>query len=404
MKMMCRVRVYDGGIKHVLLATCSALLSYYLSLVIYNYTGSMASLLVPMLSITGALLVYVRCGEQSSPFGVDVLSNLIDNFTSVMDLDLDSELYSTITSRFEAIVKSTTSEHGNPLILEMSGLLHLSLLGAYKVQGHTIKDKLSRSETLMLQSSVIDSIAPWSSQLLKLLLEYNVVDINNSSSFTLTPLELAIKLQNHEAAKMLVDRGGAVCQSFAPLKCSNALHYAVINGNNRDVQFILITVQAEYLHYSNQTMTALMLQSLLADTSGYDSTFLYSPLYISSIHCATGLSCTVYSYLSQYLTSVHPVLPLPPRMLHSQTCSCNDIMDGGDAQRRWYVNPNHLSGWSSYGSFRVGKNSRCDLPRVSVRQSDFSQEFERLFVDLGYVECSSVLALLMSLLCVVFQL
>lgn len=397
--MMCRV--CDGGIKHVAKLRASYL-SYYLSLIIY--TGSMASLLVPMLSVTGVLVVYVQCGEHSSPLGVDVLSSLINNFTSVMDLDVDSELYSTVTSRFEAVVKSTTSEHGNPPILEMSGLLHLSLLGAYKVQSHTIKDKLSRSETLMLQSSMIDSIAPWSSQLLQLLLEYNVVDINNSSRFTLTPLELAIKLQNHEAAKMLVDRGGAVCQSFAPLKCSNALHYAIINGNKRDVQFIMITVQAEYLHHSNQTMTASMLQSLLADTSGYDSTFPYSPLYISSIHCATGLSCTVYSYLSQHLTSVHAVLPLPPRMLHSQTCSCDDIMDGGDAQRRWYVNPNHLSGWSSYGSFRVGKNNQCDLPRVSVRQSDFSQAFERLFVNLGYVECSSVLALLMSLLCVVFQL
>jgi hypothetical protein len=362
----------------------------------------MASLLVPMLSITGALLIVY--GEHSSQLNMDVLSSLIDNFTSVMDLDVDSELYGTVTSRFEAVVKSTTSEHGNPPIREMSGLLHLSLLGAYNVQSHTIKDKLSRSETLTLQGRVVDFIAPWSSQLLQFLLEYNVVDVNNSSRFTLTPLELAIKLQNHEAAKMLVDRGGAVCQSFVPLKCSNALHYAAINGNERDVQFVMTTVQTEYLRNSNQTMSTSMLQSLLADTSGYDSTFPYSPLYISSIHCATGLSCTIYSYLSQHLTSVHPVLPLPPRILHSQTCSCDDVMDGRDAQRRWYVNPNQLSGWSSYCSFRVGKSSRCDLPRVNIRQSDFSQQFERLFVRLGYVECSSVVyilvALVISLLCI----
>ena len=329
----------------------------------------------------------VRCGEHSSQLDMGILSSLIDNFTSVMDLDVDSELYSTVTSRFETVLKSTTSENGNLPITETSGLLHLSLLGAYKVQSHTIKDKLSRSKILTLQGSKVDSIAPWSSQLLQFLLEYNVVDINSSSRFALTPLELAIKLQIFEAAKMLVHRGGTVCRSFSPLKCSNALHYAAINGNERDVQFVMSTVQTEYLRYSNQTMTVSLLQSLLADTSGYDSTFPYSPLYISSIHCATGLSCTVYSYFSQHLTPDHQVLPLPPRMLHSQTCSYDDVMnDGGDTQRRWHVNPNHLSGWSSYSSFQVGKNSRCDLPRVNVHQSDFSQEFERLFIDLGYVD------------------
>ena len=331
--------------------------------------------------------MYVRCGEHSSQPDVDVLNSLIDNFTSVMDLDIDSELYTTVTSRFETILKSTTSEREN-LIPEMSGLLHLSLLGAYKVQSHTIKDKLSRSEALALQGSVVDSVAPWNSELLKFLLEYNVVDANNSSRFTLTPLELAIKLQNFEAAKMLVQRGGAVCQSFVPLRCSNALHYATINGNLRDVQFVMSAVQTEYLRYSNQSMALSLFQSLLADTIGYDSTFPYSPLYISSIHCATGLSCAIFSYLSQHLTVDDPVLPLPPRMLHSQTCSGDDVMDGGDTQRRWYVNSNHLSGWDSYDSFRVGKNSRCDLPRVNVHQSNFSQEFERLFVDLGYVKSS----------------
>ena len=345
----------------------------------------MASLLVSILSITGALLVYVQCGP--SQLDVDVLSSLIDKFTSVLDLDIDGELYNTVTSRFETVLRLTTSERGIPPdpIAEMSGVLHLSLLGAYKVQSHTIKDKLSKSETLTLEGGVIDSIAPWSSQLLQLLLEYNVVDVNNSSRFALTPLELAVKLQNFEAAKMLVDRGGTVCQSFAPLKCSNALHYAVINGNQRGVQFVMSTIQAEYLHYSKQTVTALLLQLLLTDTSGYDSTFPYSPLYISSIHCATGLSCTVFSYLSQHLSPDHQVLHLPPRMLHSQTCSYDDVMDGGDAQvqRRWYVNPNHLSGWNSYDTFSVGKNSRCDLPRVNVHQSNFSQEFEELFVDLG---------------------
>ena len=330
----------------------------------------------------------VQCGEHSLQLDMGVLSSLIDNFTSVMDLDIDTELYSTVTSRFETVLKSTTSENRNLPITEMSGLLHLSLLGAYKVQSHTIKDKLSRSETLTFQGGMVDSIAPWSSQLLQFLLEYNVVDVNNSSRYALTPLELAIKLQNFEAAKMLVHRGGTVCQSFSPLKCSNALHYAAINGNKRDVQFVMSTVQTEYLHCSNETMTALLLQSLLADTSGYDSTFLYSPLYISSINCATGLSCAVYSSLSQHLTPDHQLFPLPPRMLHSQTCSYyGDVMDdGGDTQRRWHVNPNHSSGWSSYDSFRVGKNSRCDLPRVNIHQSDFSLEFERLFVGLGYVD------------------
>ena len=331
----------------------------------------------------------VQCSEHSSQFTTDILSSLIDNFTYVMDLDIDSEIYSTVSSRFETVLKSAASEHDNLPIPGMSGLLHLSLLGAYKVQSHTIKDKLFNGAALTLQGSVVNSIAPWSSQLLRFLLEYNTVDVNDSSKFTLTPLELAIKLQNYEAAEMLVERGGTVCHSFSPLKCSNALHYAVVNGNERDVRFVISTVQTEYLRYSNQRMSTSLLQSLLADIRGYDLTFPYSPLYISSIHCVTGLSCTVFAYLSQHLTSDHQVLPLPPRMLHSQTCSPYDVMDGGNSnQRRWYVNPNHLSGWNSYHSFRVGKNSQCDLPRVNIHQSDFFQEFERLFVDLGYVDPS----------------
>lgn len=332
----------------------------------------------------------VRCGEHSSQFSMDILSSLIDNFTYVMDLDVDGEVYSTVCSRFEAILKSAASEHVNLPVAGLSGLLHLSLLGAYKVQSHTIKDKLFNSAALTLQGSVISSIAPWSSQLVRFLLEYNIVDVNNSSRFNLTPLELAIKLQNVEAAEMLVERGATVCQSFYPLKCSNALHYAVINGNMRDVQFVMSTVQMEYLHYSNEGMSTSLLQSLLDDTSGYDSAFPYSPLYISSIHCVTGLSCTAFAYLSQHLTLDRQSLPLPPRMLHSQTCFHYDVMDGGNNnnQRRWYMNTNHLSGWNSYDSFQVGKNSRCDLPRINIHQSDFFQEFERLFVDLGFVNPS----------------
>ena len=349
----------------------------------------MASLLVLILAIiSGVLLVYVRCEHSSQlQLTVDVLSSLIDNFTYVMDLEVDSELYSTVSSQFESIVKLSTSEHGNLSLPVTSGLLHLSLLGAYKVQSHTIKDRLSKSEILTLQGSTINSLAPWSSQLLRLLLEYDVVDVNNSSRFTLTPLELAIKLQNSKAAEMLVQRGSSVCESFSPLKCSNALHYAIINGNERDVQFVVSTIETEYLNYSSKRMTTLLLQPLLVDTRGYDSTFPHSPLHISSIHCVTGLSCSIFAYLSQYLAPDHQTLSLPPRMLHSQTCSHYDV-DSGDDHKRWYVNPKQLSGWKSYDSFNVGKNSGCDLPRINIHHSDFIREFERVFVDLGYVDPS----------------
>lgn len=354
-------------------------------------TGHMISSSITLFSIF--MMVYLSYGEHSrlssdSEFElnnvVSSLNDLIENFTYVMDLQADKELYSITTSEFESILKLTTSEHGRRSLPVMSGLLHLTLLGAYKVHSHTIKDVLSKNEIFTLQHNKISSIAPWSSQLLKYLLEYKAMDINSPSMFTLTPLELAIKLQNYEAVQMMVQDGGIICESFTPLKCSNALHYAIINENESEVELVINTIKDEYLNYSSATgMNASLLQSLLFDTHAYDSTFLYSPLQISSLHCVTGLSCATYAYLNPYLTPDHHKLFLPPSILHSQTCSDYDVGINNDHNIIWSVSPTQTSGWKSYYGFNIGKMSRCDLPTISVHEDNFLQEFEHLFVDLG---------------------
>ena len=350
--------------------------------------------------------LYVSCSEppkvstDNKPEHSDiiqVLSDLIENFTYVMDLNVDGELFNTTTSTFESTLNLATSEKLLPML---SRLLHLTVLGAYRVQCHTIKDNLSKSGVMTLQGSQIYSTAPWNTRLLQNVLEY--VNLDNSSSVTRSSLELAIKLQNLKAAMLIVQRGGTFCESFSPPKCSNAVHYAIINDNLRDLKFVINSIKFEYLRYTsnNETFSSL-LQSLLTDTFMYDSTFLYSPLHISNLHCVTGLSCESYSYLTctSYLSHDQQEMTLPPRILHTQTCSASD-MDVSSDHRKWYVDSKQTSGWKSYGGFGVGKSSRCDLPRLNVHDSDFFRELERLFVDLGYVD-SLASVMLFHLMCFV---
>lgn len=333
----------------------------------------------------------MRCDEHSSKSAntklehsgiVQVLSDLIWNFTYVMDLQLDSELFNSTTSAFESALSLATYEESLPMLSE---LLHLALLGAYKVQCHTIKDKLSRSRVMAVQGSQIHSIAPWNTQLLQYILKYMEPSVPSTASCS--ALELAIKLQNLEAAKMIVERGGKFCESFGPPKCNNALHFAVINNNQRDLEYIINSIKVEYLrsHTLDTEMNLSSFQSLLLDTLAYDSTFLYSPLQISNLHCVVGLSCVTYSYLISYLSPDHQKLSLPPKVLHTQTCLADGV-DIDEDDRKSYVNTKETSGWKSYNGLKVGKDNRCDLPRLSVRESDFFQQFERLFVDLGYVD------------------
>ena len=313
---------------------------------------------------------------------IQVLSDLIRNFTYVMDFQLDSELFNSTTSAFESALSLATYEESLPIL---SKLFHLALLGAYNVQCHTIKDKLSRSGVMSVQGSQIDSIAPWSTQLLQYLLNY--VGPSVPSNASCSALELAIKLQNLEAARMIVERGGTFCESFAPLKCNNALHFAIINNNQRDLEYIINSIKVEYLRSDplNTEMNLSLFQSLLLDTLAYDSTFSYSPLQISNLHCVVGLSCITYSYLTSYLSPDHQKLSLPPKVLHTQTCSA-DCVDIDDNDRKSYLNTKQTSGWKSFKGFKVGKDNRCDLPKLNVRESGFFQLFQRLFVDLGYVD------------------
>ena len=348
--------------------------------------GPVASVFVTpcMLLVIMGIGLNVKCGEKDLALNsiVDVLTDLIENYTYVMDLQVDSELHNTTMSSMLNLVSNYHSEHPLPA---MSGLLHLALLGAYRVQCHTVKDRLSKGLESTLEDSDIQSIAPWSTQLLQYVLECNIVNVNNSSRFNFLPLELAIRLQNLEAAEMITQRGGTVCESYTPLKCSNALHYATINNNLRDLKFILSIIKADHLNQtSSANPTSSLTDSLISDTQAYDSTFAYSPLQVSIVHCLVGSSCSMYSYLSSYLSPAHKQLSLTSRMLHSQTCS---VMDNGvdtDA-RRWYVSSNQVSGWRLYNGLHIGRSNGCDLPRINIHNDNFLEEFERVFVDLGYV-------------------
>lgn len=318
---------------------------------------------------------------------IHILCDLIENYTYVMDIKVDSDLFSTTTMKFETTLKLITDKYGKKSLPVISRLVPLALIGAYKVQCHTIKDILSRGEVLTLQSHEVFSVASWNTQLLRYLLDYNVTDFIGSSWATISPLELAVKLQNFEAVRMIVQRGGTVCESFAPLKCNNALHYATINSNVGDLEFLINCIKLEYGNFAlSKEMNMSLLQSLLSHTHAYDSTFAYSPLHISIIHCVIGLSCSVYSAITRYLSTDCQNLSLPPRILQSQTCSAYNVNTNFDDYRSWYVNQ-QISGWKSFYSFKLGKNNGCDLPKINVHESGFLQEFERLFVNLGSVLC-----------------
>ena len=354
--------------------------------------GSIVSLVMPcMLLVVVNIRLNVNCGEErtlSMDFelnsAISILTELIENFTYVMDLQVDEKLFNSTSSKFKSMLNSIAIEHGRRPLPGMSGLLHSALLGAYKVKCHTIKDKLSKSHESTLEDE-IHSIAPWNTLLLQYLLDYSTVDVDEPSSLALSPLDLAIKLQNIEAAEMILLKRGTVCESFTPLKCSNALHYATINNNLRDLEFLMSNVKLDYLNQtSNTNLTLSLADSLISDTHAYDSTFTYSPLQVSIVHCLVGFSCSMYSYLSSYLSPTHRQLSLPSRALHSQTCSVSET-DINAGARTWYINPNQVSGWRLYSGFQIGKNNGCDLPRINIHDDDFLEEFQRLFVDLGYV-------------------
>ena len=337
------------------------------------------------------VILYVRCGELSNLSdshvklgnnNLHILSDLIENFTYVMDSEVDNDLLNTTTSKFKSLLKFTTFEYGEGSLSVLSALVPLTIIGAYKVQCHAVKDKLSKGDAITIQSHQIYSIAPWNTQLLHYLLEYDI-DLNSSVKGTISPLELAIKLQNIEAVRMIVQRGGTFCESFTPLKCNNAIHYAIVNDNKRDLEFIINSIKKEYFRCTLNI--EINIHSLLSESHAYDSTFVYTPLQISVLHCVIGLSCSTYSSLIPYLSPNYQRLSLPPRSLHSQTCPVDGMYINLD-DRRWYVNSQQISGWKTYHDFKLGKNHGCDLPKINVHEVDFLQKFENLFVDLGYVD------------------
>ena len=236
------------------------------------------------------------------------LLQLIDNYTFVMDLEFDGELRSGISGNFsstlERYLRLTRQEERD------HSIIHQALLGAFRLRGNAIKDRLASGKLLTISKARFDSTAEWWLDLLEMIVQSGGFDVNSigacdeDMTLIMSPLELAVKLRMTGAVSVLLGHSARVCLSTAPLECSDALQSAVINQDNDIISLLVKAFRKEQpimmrsLHESEQTSDDLC---LFLTRKGRNNSF--SSLEIAQTHCQLGLSCTALQLLLSHTSN-----------------------------------------------------------------------------------------------------
>lgn len=337
------------------------------------------------------------------------MRQLVDDFTYVMHLETDRDLYNRIRSSFSSELKDYLSMVDSESATDTNtwSLVQQVLMGAFKLRAHVIKDSLASGRMVTVSRRDFASVANWSLDLLQEVVLSTHLDLRNQENrgVGLSPLELAVKLQMTAAASLLLENGAVVCSSLFPLNCSDALHYAVINEDRLTVSLIMGTLREEVKRVGGE-----LKQVLCSIVSEKGRNVAFSPLEIAHLHCLSSLSCVAYETL---LTDVNMgcVLNATPdtgnfftavtstraRKLFSPTQTVGTKFEFGYSIRSPLNGPSHWlprwamlgyqgrrSGWGVYNHFRVGQEG-CDLPRVNFRQLS-PHQLEAFFGKLRYIK------------------
>ena len=343
---------------------------------------------------TGELHVHVH----------EELLRLIENYTFVMDLEFDGKLLSGISSDLSSALKSylrmtTWGERDHSII-------HQALLGAFRLRGNTIKDCLAAGKLLTMSRAEFGRTAEWWLDLLKMIVQSGGFDLNGVGSdktTSVSPLELAVRLQMTGATSWLLEHGARLCSSFAPLECTDALQYAVVNQDIHSTSLLVEAFRKEQLDPSLRTSEGAC---WFLTRKGRNISF--SSLEIAQTHCQLGLSCTTLGYIHSLLGHALNCSFVEDRNLwwnseinllkenSLRICPVNTFSEA-DA---FSEGPQHLQsdsslfgrwlpqwavvdgswGWAVYEGWHLGK-SGCDLPRININQLSVEM-FKKLFVDL----------------------
>ena len=328
-----------------------------------------------------------------------------------MDLGFDGELQSGISGNFsstlERYLRLTRQEERD------HSIIHQALLGAFRLRGNAIKDRLALGKLLTISRSRFDSAAEWWLDLLRMIVESGRFDVNSigacDKDMTLmSPLELAVKLRMTGAVSVLLEHSARVCLSTAPLDCSDALQSAVINQDNDIISLLVETFRKEQPivkrspHESEQTSDDLC---LFLTRKGRNNSF--SSLEIAQTHCQLGLSCTALQLLLSHTLNCSFAEDQSPwwnsgidSLKHNslQICPASSFSERSPRLRSGFQSTSAVFGhwlpqwaaavssgtrgwgWAVYNDWRLGR-SGCDLPRINIGQLS-AEKFKKLFVDL----------------------
>ena len=326
------------------------------------------------------------------------LLQLIEKYTFVTDLESDGKLLSGISSDLSSALNSylrmTTWEERD------HSIIHQALLGAFRLRRNTIKDRLAAGKLLTMSRAEFGRTAEWWLDLLKMIVRSGGFDLNGvggDKTTSVSPLELAVRLQMTGAASLLLEHGARLCSSFAPLECTDALQYAVIN---QDIYSTSLLVEALRKEPSLRTSEGAC---WFLTRKGRNISF--SSLEVAQTHCKLGLSCTALEYILSLLghalncsfvedrnllwnsemkensLRICPVNTFSEADAFSE--GLNHLQSDSSLFGRWlpqWAVVDGSWGWAVYKGWHVGK-SGCDLPRININQLSVEM-FKKLFVDL----------------------
>ena len=330
---------------------------------------------------------------------------LIENYTFVMDLQFDGELQTSISSDFssalENYLRTTRREERD------HSIVHRALLGAFRLRGNAVKDRLASGKLLTIRRAQFDSTAKWWLDLLEMIVQSGGFDVNSIDAEGITrmsPLELAIKLRMTGAVLVLLDHGARLCVSSASLDCSDALQYAVVNQDLKIISLLVETFRRERLltkrslPVSDETCNDFCLFLTRKGRSGS-----FSSLEIAYNHCQFGLSCTALQFLLSHTSNcsftedqgpwwsskidsskqknslqICPESSFSKRSPHLRNASV--VFGGWLPEWAAVTGAAQTRGWAAYGDWRLGREG-CDLPRFNIGQLS-AEKFQKFIVDL----------------------
>ena len=289
------------------------------------------------------------------------------DFKQAIDLGLpdDKQLYTSITTRFSA----SFDEYLNIVIKEKiplnSSLLCEVLTSEFQLRFNALKEHLQQNNSITLTHGQIQDIAPWSTDLLKTILQHcsarytHFALLKPVCQHGLTPLELSIKFRLSRSVFLLLKHVSDT-EKGEMLMWRQALLLAVKMQTKGIISALLNSMQQEHTSaavYGVPDISQLSVNNLV------------------SLYCWAGIdySCLLKEHIEE-LVSIdrrhhwsHQVdqlswLALQLHKKHSEGLA-------GD-QWQWWSYRRH-GGWLQYDQVTYGKQG-CDFPYISILElSDF---------------------------------